>query len=376
MSKLEIEKFCEIINGKYPTQKTKPGKYPLVVTAKERKSSETYQINAKAICIPKVSSTGHGHASIKRIHYEEGEFALANIMFALIPDEKICNPKYLFHLLSHKKDELLVPLMTGSANVSLDPKEVKSIKLDLPSISKQEHVIQILDKIHTIIRKNQEIVELLNELTHSLFIKWFGDPISNSKKLEIQPLGEILENVQYGTSSKLDLTEGIPCLRMNNITEEGFVDTTDLKYLSDVSEQEKYLLNKLDILFNRTNSNELVGKTAIFDVEEDFTFAGYLIRLVVDQQKCDPYYVNSYMNLPEIKFKIREMRKKAINQANINAKKIQTLPITVPPLPTQSKFVEIRKEIIKEWKKQVELGRYYSELEKSINAKLFENIVI
>ena len=55
MSKLEIEKFCEIINGKYPTQKTKPGKYPLVVTAKERKSSETYQINAKAICIPKVS---------------------------------------------------------------------------------------------------------------------------------------------------------------------------------------------------------------------------------------------------------------------------------------------------------------------------------
>ncbi|MFZ0512520.1 MAG: hypothetical protein WAM14_13010 [Candidatus Nitrosopolaris sp.] len=103
-----LDQFCSLIKGSYSSTKTTPGRFPLVVTGPTRYSADTYQIDGKAVCIPLVSSTGHGNASIKRIHYQEGKFALASILLALLPDAAICDPKYLFHLLSYKKQEYFV----------------------------------------------------------------------------------------------------------------------------------------------------------------------------------------------------------------------------------------------------------------------------
>ena len=78
--------------------------------------------------------------------------------------------------------------------------------------------------------------------------------------------------------------------------------------------------SKGDILFNRTNSRELVGKTAIFDLDGDYTFAGYLVRLITNNKICNPYFLAAFMNLPPIKQKIRLMARGSVGQANINAK--------------------------------------------------------
>ena len=92
----------------------------MVVTADFRRSASTYQLEGPAVCVPLISSTGHGDAAIHRVHYQEGKFALANLLVALLPnDSSVCNAKYLYHLLMARKDELLVPLMLGTANVSL-----------------------------------------------------------------------------------------------------------------------------------------------------------------------------------------------------------------------------------------------------------------
>lgn len=69
-----IEEVCDLVKGEYPTLKTVPGEYPLVVTAAFRRSSSTYQMDCKAVCIPLISSTGHGHAALHRVHYEEGKW--------------------------------------------------------------------------------------------------------------------------------------------------------------------------------------------------------------------------------------------------------------------------------------------------------------
>ena len=104
VQKYPIREICTIEKGKSPIQKTQPGNYPLVVTAEERLTSSEYQFDGEAVCIPLVSSTGHGHASMKRIHYQKGKFALGNILCAISSlDESLVLTKYLYVYLSYHK---------------------------------------------------------------------------------------------------------------------------------------------------------------------------------------------------------------------------------------------------------------------------------
>jgi len=107
----------------------------------------------------------------------------------------------------------------------------------------------------------------------------------------------------------------------------------------------KNSLTKGDLLFNRTNSRELVGKTTLFDLDEQFTFAGYLVKLVPNKELCNPYFLNIFMNLPPIKKKIRSIAKGSIGQANISPPQIKQLSIFVPPIKLQNQFEKIIREI-------------------------------
>src|SRR5438552_16535948 len=128
-----VEDICTLVKGTYSSTTTEPGEFPLVITAQHRRSANTYQLEGPAVCIPLVSSTGHGDAALHRVHYQEGRFALANLLVALLPNDPLaCDAKYLYHLLMTRKDELLVPLMQGTANVSLKEKDIASVEISLP----------------------------------------------------------------------------------------------------------------------------------------------------------------------------------------------------------------------------------------------------
>lgn len=143
---ITIGELCVVKKGNTPIQKAKEGKYPLVVTTMARKSCDTFQFDANAVCIPLVSSRGHGVASLNHIYYQEGKFALGNILCAVIPtDEQIVKAKYLYYYLEYAKDYTLVPLMKGGANVSLHCSDIEKVKIPLPSLSEQERIISILD---------------------------------------------------------------------------------------------------------------------------------------------------------------------------------------------------------------------------------------
>jgi type I restriction enzyme S subunit len=107
------------------------------------------------------------------------------------------------------------------------------------------------------------------------------------------------------------------------------------------SEQEmkKLRLQKGDILVNRTNSAELVGKCAVFDLEGDYLFASYIIRIRLDQQKADPRLVAQYINSPAGRAYMFAERKQMTGQANVNSKKLAALPISLPPLDEQRHIV-------------------------------------
>jgi len=148
---VSIGDICDIKKGNTPIQKAKEGVYPLVVTTMERRSSDSYQFNANAVCIPLISSRGHGVASLNHVYYQEGKFALGNILCAVIPhDEKVMKAKFLYYYLEYAKDYTLVPLMKGGANVSMHCSDIEKVRIPLPSLDEQERIITILDKFDTL----------------------------------------------------------------------------------------------------------------------------------------------------------------------------------------------------------------------------------
>ena len=158
-----IGELCQIEKGKIGIRKATPGDFPLVVTAQERLSHNEYHFEGNAVVIPLVSSTGHGHRSLKRIHYQTGKFAVGNILCAVIPnDENILRADYLFRFLELNKEKELVGRMRGMANVTLPIKEIAKIEIPLPPVEAQ---IAFVEQFSILEDKSHDLAE---ELTHQL----------------------------------------------------------------------------------------------------------------------------------------------------------------------------------------------------------------
>ena len=153
--------LIKVFKGKSGAQSTESGDYPFVVTSEKFKTANKYDFNCKAICIPIVSSSGHGHASVHRIHYVEGKFALANILCGIqVKDENIINPKFLFYILLAMKDEVLASLMTGTSNVSLDMNDLYELEIPLPDIATQNEFVESQLVLENLITKKEQECEM------------------------------------------------------------------------------------------------------------------------------------------------------------------------------------------------------------------------
>ncbi|MPM93191.1 hypothetical protein SDC9_140327 [bioreactor metagenome] len=123
------------------------GEYPLVVTSDVRSFHNSYQFDTDTVCIPLVSTSSHGYASLKIVHYRCGKYALGSILAALIPNKDSCIiAKYIYYYLNNFKDELLVPLMKDIANVSLSIAKIHTVNVIVPSIEKQTELIYLIKK--------------------------------------------------------------------------------------------------------------------------------------------------------------------------------------------------------------------------------------
>ncbi|MHB2149377.1 restriction endonuclease subunit S [Calditrichota bacterium LG25] len=152
-------------------------------------------------------------------------------------------------------------------------------------------------------------------------------------------LGSITLGVEYGTSLKSQKTGKVPVLRMGNIQNFRFV-WDDLVYTDNDEEINKYLLKKGDVLFNRTNSPELVGKTAVFKGERKAIFAGYLIRINHLQSLINSDYINYFLNSIFAKNYGNQVKTDGVNQSNINGNKLIHYPLPYCSLIEQQAIVQ------------------------------------
>lgn len=237
---------------------------------------------------------------------------------------------------------------TGSTFKAISSKIVSNTTLSIPPLSTQLAIVSELDKINELIRLKKEQLKDFDNLAQSLFYEMFGDPVENEKGWEAKKLGDVCTDIKYGTSKPASENGRYTYLRMCNLTTDGFLDLSNTKQIDIPDDEiEKCIVRYGDILFNRTNSIELVGKTCLFDKKEPMVIAGYIIRVRLNDTLL-PVVLSRMFNLASIKKLLRSMAKGAVNQANINSKELASIRIPLPPLSLQRLFAQRIEQIERE----------------------------
>jgi type I restriction enzyme M protein len=145
---------CKITKGTSSSTRTAPGKYPLIVRGEENLTSERYDFEGEAVCVP-VLSLAHGHGQIKRVHYASGKFAVANLLAVAQPvDGSVLDAKYLYLALDMAKNKI-AELMEGAVYVTLKIKDLEDFQIPLPPLSVQKELVEQLESTQALVAKKQ-----------------------------------------------------------------------------------------------------------------------------------------------------------------------------------------------------------------------------
>ena len=331
-----IGECCSVEKGNTPIQKAIPGQYPLVATTEERQTSATYQFDAQAVCVPLISSRGHGVASISRIYYQEGKFALGNILCAIIPnDSTVLSAKFLRYYLYRAKDWLLVPLMRGGANVSLTIDSLKKVKIPIPPLEIQNEIVRILDAF----------TELTAELTAELDARkkqavYYKDKLLDIGSERVQyELQEVCHIVDCPHTSPKWKESGVPVIRNYNLV-NGIINTTTLSYVDEdeYAERTKRIVPKKDdILFSREAP---IGNVGL--VPEGFRCCQgqRVVLLRPNSEIVNPSYLLHTLQGTQVKKQIQRREMQGATVSNFNIADLKKLQVDIPTLEIQNEIVE------------------------------------
>lgn len=201
---VKLKDICHVVKGGIGITKAIPGDYPMVTLAEERKTHNEFQFDCKAVIIPLVSSTGHGHASMKRIHFQEGKFALGSILCALVPkNENEYVPEYLYHILDMGKERIFVPLMKGMANVSLPMNRIKDVEINLPSYKEQiklaetyQEVSKNIDLLQIETQTQKDYIPKLRRRILQLAVEGKLTASWRKENLDVEPASKLIEKIK------------------------------------------------------------------------------------------------------------------------------------------------------------------------------------
>lgn len=231
----------------------------------------------------------------------------------------------------------------NQASVSIG--NLKTIPVSVPSLEEQRRIADILDRAEALRAKRRAALAQLDELTQSIFIDMFGDPVTNPKgwlRIKLEKLiANGPQNGLYKPAS--DYGSGTPILRIDAFYDGKVTKLSKLKRLR-VSDEELnlYRLSPKDIVINRVNSMEYLGKSALIpDLNEPIVFESNMMRFCVDQSKIEPQYLVQFLQTNFIKGQIMNSAKHAVNQSSINQKDVKGFQVNVPPIHLQNEFSHI-----------------------------------
>lgn len=307
------------------------------VTSTGRNLSEQAVIDKQAFLYPENSVLISTIGDIGKVAIAKQPTASNQQITGIKVNEKIILSEFLYYWLFMNKEHLYFKANKAVIPI-LNNKVLKTISIEIPSdLEYQRKVVLQLDTIQQLIDKRIQSLDILNSLKESLFLNMFA---SNAYQWEYKELSCFVENTQYGLADALSSDPvGYPIIRMNNISYKGDIDLTNLKYIELNQEKfNKYELKERDILFNRTNSNDLVGKTTVWKKEKGYVFAGYIFRIKLNENRLNPYYLSGYLNSRLGKELLRNKAKVSGSMANISSSLLLKQKILEAPIDLQKTF--------------------------------------
>jgi len=354
-----IGDLCDLVNGRAfkPTDWTENG-LPIVRIQNLNDHSKPFNRFdgkvAEKILIHNgdvlLSWSGTPGTSFGCFVWERGTAILNQHIFKVQIDAARLDRDYFVHAVNSKLEEMISLAHGGVGLRHITKGKLEGIKLPIPQLAEQRRIVARItgctERIAEIRQLRVSAAAEAKALESAMFRDFVMDGVKHLHWPTVA-LGDITESSKYGTSAKAhDEERGIPVLRMGNIV-NGYLDYSSLKYLDlPKGEQSKYLLQPGDILINRTNSLELVGKAATFDSKNgEWIYASYLVRIRIDRSRALPEYVTAVINSWIGRHYVLQTARRAIGMVNINAKEMAKFPIPLPPLHTQKVFVSRLAEI-------------------------------
>jgi type I restriction enzyme S subunit len=344
---IKIEDCCEILDSQripIKSSERKAGPYPYYGANGIQDHVDDFIFDDELVLL--AEDGGNFNSKDKPIAYRvSGKCWVNNHAHVLKPKNNIDVDYLCYSLMYYKVDGII----NGATRQKLTQSSMRKMKIPKRDLKEQHRITQKLKTIQDIKEKYQQEKNKLEYLVKARFVEMFGTFPTNEKKWETGIIKDLVNEVRYGSSRKA--AEGnsgkYPYLRMNNITYNGELDLTDTKTI-DIPDKEldKCTVRRGDLLFNRTNSKELVGKTCVYNRDEIMVLAGFVVRVRLNK-KALPEFVSAFLNTDFSKKMLFNKCKTAIGQANINAQELQSIGIYIPPIEKQKKFVSFKAQVDK-----------------------------
>lgn len=400
MAYVQLGDICNVVKGEIGITKAIPGDYPMVTTGEFRKSHNKFQLDTKAVLVPLVSATGHGHASIKRIHYQEGKFSFGSILAACIPKDKAYSAKFLYIYFNLMKDLVLVPLMKGSANVSLTLGNLKTAKVPDISLEIQLKIVELYSEIKIeqdkatdlLIKQKDDIASLIQSILQEavqgkLTVDWRKDnpdvePASILLKRILADKEELIDNkvvkrprgeteisktefqsnspkewrqiklIDAGFTTKLAGFENTKHIRLKDSGEVPVIMARNIGMNRIKEKIVKYINLDVSLLLERsaltkpciliTSIGAGIGDVAVFDKKQRWHLAANTAKLELFNN------LNANLNLQYVVFYLmsytgqKEIFKSVTTtaQPSLSTKAIRNVILELPPLEEQKAIVK------------------------------------
>lgn len=292
-------------------------------------------------------------ASLGVYVWDKGKALLNQHIFKVVFDKVDIDKKYFVYAVRRELDEMVMKTH-GATMKHIVKKDFDETKIPYPTMEEQIEIAKKLDKVLCIIQKRKQELELLDDLIKARFVEMFGNPYVNPlkwKKLKIKDAVTVEpQNGLYKPQSDY-VTDGsgIPILRIDGFYDGMVTDFASLKRLKcSETEKQKYVLLEDDVVINRVNSIEYLGKCAhIKGLLEDTVYESNMMRMHFDPEYYNPVYICKLLCNQFIYDQIVNHAKKAVNQASINQKDVLDFNIYQPPIDLQNQFADFARQVNK-----------------------------
>ncbi|MGH3652304.1 restriction endonuclease subunit S [Glutamicibacter sp.] len=270
-------------------------------------------------------------------------------MKAVVPREGIDARWIAWGLRAFERDLMRTTRKSGTTVASIEMPRWYEFELPVPPLEEQRRIVAILEDHLSRLDAGDDYARNVFRRARALVVSSLGESVRvASEEALMSTLGAHADRVEYGTSAKCHEVreEGdVPVLRMGNIRENR-IDWTRLKFLrGNHPDLDRLMVSRGDLVFNRTNSAELVGKSAVVEDDRPASFASYLIRVRLAETVL-PTWANMAINSPQGRAYVASCVSQQVGQANVNGTKLKAFPLPVPPMPRQHELVARHSEIV------------------------------